>query len=544
MAKKKKKVAAELRRWLLAALAVALSVLMVWLLVLPTDHPYYAVANTIMEIVAYVFLIGLILVVAGFAIYYIFFYTSTSAAHALATVDDILETFKNRLLLLVTLVGIGAVWYLSIDPRWFVDDLKELFPNMNFRLPAGGDLFGYYTAQLSLTFISISVMGVLSDNGVLIYWINASEERLIKPTFTSFAAYTYYSIGATIGAGVAVFAGLAPTFFAFFVVNILVLILLTSSMIDVYFGKEKTKKKLRDRLIKDFYYFRKKQEGTPLTVYQQTRAKNYEDAIRGLRQSIYHAQAASDLTLLNDIYDLYFHTLCVFSSNPGIQVPQVILATLTDQTFPTFYTTLDKFVRDMPRLKKGTPVLFREDMFNMFYAWNMDEDLWVSLCKSPYFAQWIHRQEITAGWAPMELLFVVKRRLVQLYNDMVTEEAADQRALQLLTKEEPWNTADFLLSMDDDGKVTLESTGEEIPFDRVKTVFEASFHNLVLEHSLTSGLVQTLLRLLRREDTAEWMAARMSEGFPLLQLLASYAKDLDLDAEEKALLRKHFPPRK
>lgn len=535
MAKKKKKVAAGLRRWLLAALAVALSVLMVWLLVLPTDHPYYAVTNTIIEIVAYVFLIGLILVVAGFAIYYIFFYTSTSAAHALATVDDILETFKNRLLLLVTLVGIGAVWYLSIDPRWFVDDLKELFPNMNFRLPAGGDLFGYYTAQLSLTFISISVMGVLSDNGVLIYWINASEERLIKPTFTSFAAYTYYSIGATIGAGVAVFAGLAPTFFAFFVVNILVLILLTSSMIDVYFGKEKTKKKLRDRLIKDLYYFRKKRDGKPLTVYQQTRAKNYEDAIRGLCQNTYHAQAVSDLSLLSDIYELYFTSTASFFFKPGPQVPKTIVATLSDQNFHTFYAHLDKFVRDMPRQKKGTPVLFREDMFSVFYVWCMDEDLWAALCRNRYLAQWIQQQELTSedGWALMELLFVIKRRLVQLYNDMVTEHAEDGG----------WDTGDFLLTMDEEGRVTLKATGEEVSFDSVKTVFEASFGDLVVERSLAANLIRTLLQLLRREEAVEGITEHMQD-LPIMALFAASADTMGLNEEESALLCKHFPPRK
>ena len=303
-------------------------------------------------------------------------------------------------------------------------------------------------------------------------------------------------------------------------------------MIDVYFGKEKTKKNLRERLIRDKYYFRKKRSGKPLTIYQQTRAKDYEKAIRGLCQNIYHAQAVSDLTLLNDIYELYFTVTTAFYSKPGPQVPHTIVATLSDQTFPTFYANLDSFVRDMPRQKRGTPVLFREDVLTIDYYWDMDKDLWAALCQSHYLTQWIDRQNTSTedGWALMEWLFVIKRRLVQLYNDMVTERAEAMN----------WDPADYLLAMDEEGAVTLQASDACPTLAQAEAVFTAGFGDLVVERSFAANLVRTLLQLLRREEAAEGIAEHMKD-LPIMGLLTASSDTMGLSKEDRLLLVHYFP---
>jgi len=478
--------------------------------------------------------IGITALVAGLAYvgYQLFLRTSTSTEHTATTLDHLLGDLKNQIIFCVTLFGMVGIWSIAENPQWLVGLVEECFPGLTFRLPGSEDLFGYYTAQLSLTFISISVMSVLSDGSVLIYWVNASEDRLIKPTFTSFAAYTYYSIGATVGSGLAVFAGHAPLFFSFFIADIIILILLTVSIIDVYFGKEKTKKKLRKNLVTDQYYYEKKCKGKPLTIYQQTCAKHYEEAMRGLRQNIYHAQAVSDLTLLSDIYELYFLSTTAFYSKPGTQVAQAIVSTLSDQTFPTFLANLGDFVRDIPRQKKGTPLLFRDDILTVDYYWCMDKALWAALARSGYFVQWIRKQDLTTedGWELMELLFLIKRRLMQLHNDMVTRYA----------KEAGWDTDELLLDMDPEGKVTLEKTGEPITRRQMEKVFTAAFGELVVEAGFTTNLVRTLLQLLRCEGAAEGIEDHMKD-FPIMRLFAAHAETLGLNSEDISLLRLHFP---
>lgn len=532
MRKEKKKKSVWLKTLPMILITVILWAIMIWAIVIPEDNPDYNVLNAVMEVFTYVVIVVILAAAVGFAAYQLFIHTSKATYRVINTLDEFLGDYKVPLLLMVTLMGMSAVQYLSENPRWLMSGLAEAFPDMAFRLPDTEDLFGYYTAQLSLTFISISVMGVLSDGSVLIYWVNASEDRLIKPTFTSFAAYTYYSIGATVGAGLAVFAGRAPMFYGFFIANIVVLILLTVSMIDVYFGKERTKKKLRKRLIRDEQCHKKKLRNKALTVYQQTRAKHYEEAIRGLCQNIYHAQAVSNLSLLSDIYELYFTTTTAFYSKPGPQVPQAIVATLSDQTFPTFYANLDNFVRDIPRQRMGLPRACQDDVLLMDYSWSMDKDLWAALARNRYLAQWVEMRDLTTedGWELMELLFVIKRRLMQLHNDMVQRYAAEQ----------DWDEDDFLLAMDHEGNVVLEETNEKIPFERVKQVFEAAYGDLMVESGFAAHLVRTMLHLLRREEAAEGVAEHMKD-FPIMGLFTANAGMLGLNKEETLLLTYHFP---
>ncbi|MBR4863162.1 MAG: hypothetical protein IKU07_01195, partial [Oscillospiraceae bacterium] len=101
----------------------------------------------------------------------------------------------------------SAVWKIAVLVA-AVAGLGLWIPGMwGITLPAlqiPGELFGHYVGQLSLTFITISVMSVLSEKSVVVYWENIAEAKLIKPLFGSFASYTLYSIAATVGAGISV----------------------------------------------------------------------------------------------------------------------------------------------------------------------------------------------------------------------------------------------------------------------------------------------------------------------------------------------------
>ena len=109
-------------------------------------------------------------------------------------------------------------------------------------------LWSLLSAQLSLTFISISVLSILSDKDHVIYWKDLVEERLLSPRFCCFAAFTYYSETAAVISCIAVFGNCSSLFFFSFVVNLIVLILLTDSILDVYFSKEKHCRKMKKEL--------------------------------------------------------------------------------------------------------------------------------------------------------------------------------------------------------------------------------------------------------------------------------------------------------
>lgn len=92
-----------------------------------------------------------------------------------------------------------------------------------------------YLSQLSFTFITISVMSVLSDSSNIIYWENIVERKLIQPKWSCFYAYTTYSFATVLFGGIAGIMGLSLLFMMLFILDILTLMALTFSMIDVYF---------------------------------------------------------------------------------------------------------------------------------------------------------------------------------------------------------------------------------------------------------------------------------------------------------------------
>lgn len=95
-----------------------------------------------------------------------------------------------------------------------------------------------YLSQLSFTFITISVMSVLSDSSVVIYWENIVKKKLIEPVWSCFFSYTTYSFSTVLFGGIAALLGLPLLFLLFFILDIFVLMALTYSMIDVYFRHE------------------------------------------------------------------------------------------------------------------------------------------------------------------------------------------------------------------------------------------------------------------------------------------------------------------
>lgn len=92
-----------------------------------------------------------------------------------------------------------------------------------------------YLSQLSFTFITISVMSVLSDSSNIIYWENIVDRKLIQPKWNCFYAYTTYSFSTVIFGGIAGLFGLHFLFMALFALDVCILMALTFSMIDVYF---------------------------------------------------------------------------------------------------------------------------------------------------------------------------------------------------------------------------------------------------------------------------------------------------------------------
>lgn len=111
------------------------------------------------------------------------------------------------------------------------------FPNFNE--------FDLLLAQISNTFIVLSLTSVLSTSMGTIYWVDIKEEKLVSPVLTCFYALTVYLLTSmVISACAYVFRDNCGSCISF-LMSVLCLIILTYSMIDAYFNRERLKKKYR-----------------------------------------------------------------------------------------------------------------------------------------------------------------------------------------------------------------------------------------------------------------------------------------------------------
>lgn len=162
----------------------------------------------------------------------------------------------NKREILIFLLAFGI--FLTVSSLWLFTGFSGLVsaPLLSFELHVKAlfgeevinNIWALLAAQLSLTFISISVLSILSDKDHVIYWKDLVEQRLLSPRFCCFAAYTYYSITAAIISCVAVLFTCTVLFLFAFALNLVVLILLTDSILDVYFSKEKHCKQMENEL--------------------------------------------------------------------------------------------------------------------------------------------------------------------------------------------------------------------------------------------------------------------------------------------------------
>lgn len=394
----------------------------------------------------------------------------------------------------------------------------------------GADLFTYYTAQLSITFISISVLSVLSDKSVIIYWANVSEDRLIKPTFNCFAAYTYYSIGAAIGSGLGIVLGNGLVFAAFFAANTLVMIALTASMVDVYYGRDVKIKKLRSELSRD-YYAGKKDEAKPNNEeYAPVFGVKYREKMLGLRQHLYNCYESNDLANLKEMYELYGACPDLFYSKEGETAVKTIVETVDKKTLSIFVSsllrglniTLYKAEVEAINLRRYWSYRRRElekkrsSNWKYEYAIYIDKPLWKALSNGQ-LANILRAAEdgrmIRDEKALRDLLLLVKNRIAIIYN---------YEALKKQDEQKGFKASGYLVDTSRVQSIVPRHRGAEsksrIEIEKIEEIFE-KYKNYSLDGCEYRELLDHLLKITQEILTASPELEDELRDFPYDKIL-------------------------
>ena len=422
--------------------------------------------------------------------------------------ENVFDRRKKASILLATVTGCLLV--ISCCYASFSAGISEA---VNARF-AQADLFDYYTAQLSLTFISISVMSVLSDKSVIIYWANVSEDRLIRPTFYCFAAYTYYSIGATVGAGLGVFLDNAALFVAFFAADVIVMILLTISMIDVYYGRDTKKKALAKTLV-------------PFTDQAV-----YENKILALEHNLLKAADDKDIVFLREVYELCVEHPGKFATPIGQEAMGMMVSTLNAQTTGPFLRALDhRICEDLMRFP------LKKDNLVRGYTAVYDSDLWTAL-NSEHAAAFLEQVCLTdEGYAsPNSLLFakILMHRLTLNYNACAAMMIANR--LRNGADVDPalyFVTCNFVNTVYE----PVTADGAPLPKARFCEVMDFAKQSNGYDTALYAQMVRLMDRVLKNGH--HWFHDRQFAALPFVEQWVNDAPHL-YDRQALARLKVHF----
>ena len=124
---------------------------------------------------------------------------------------------------------------LVLKALFLIPALKQISGMFSFQFEAiANDVI---SSQITLSFLIITVLSVLSENSVLLLWENRIEEALIRPIMGSFLDFTVYSFGTIICSFIFYVRKDVKALLYFFVLNITVLTILTFKMLLVYYGR-------------------------------------------------------------------------------------------------------------------------------------------------------------------------------------------------------------------------------------------------------------------------------------------------------------------
>ncbi len=461
------------------------------------------------------------------------------------------EQNKKKVLTLTTIIGAVVIGELFLFPYFFDITLPKVF-SLN-------DMTEYYAAILSLTFISISVMGVLSDKTVVIYWENVAESKLIKPVFFSFAAYTFYSVGAAICSGICLLLGASVAFLTFGAINIVTIIALTFTMVDVYYDREGKKAKLTKELqedAEDYFWdyedkhisdknneekeahYTNKETGKGYTNQEikdkQVGSNRYKEKMMLLRQNIRCAKDGHNLTYLQEVYDLYRKNIYYFNTLEGVRIAKMLFTDCTDENWPLVIKCITESVEERVEKQERTEDLFKEGFNSKNAKWNQDEEMWIALSRTPYLYQLLQPtdKENIDSVEFNEVMLPIVKRLVALYNDMATH-------INLKGKEK----VEYLQATNDYGFIkVITEQGKEPITNQIYEVFSKMFDIMVPIECITTHMMRMICAILKNSRDYERDAIEgIFRYFPIPNWYTPYLDYITEDKCAKAIWEDYFP---
>lgn len=141
-----------------------------------------------------------------------------------------------------------------------------------------------YAAQISSTFIMVTLVSFLSGSGENILWENSVRYSLVNPKVINFISITVALITNTFFSSVAFWLNYAEVYIVFFAFSLVMLTIMTYKMIGAYFARDTLKEKI-------------------IIDYEKMDVTDQKAALDCIRDRSYHYIDEQELTLLEENID-------------------------------------------------------------------------------------------------------------------------------------------------------------------------------------------------------------------------------------------------
>ncbi len=160
-------------------------------------------------------------------------------------------------------VGVFSIWAKKYSNQWIyysiasiivftliglitrIFDFESVWNTMaDVLISRGFSEDNLYVTQISSTFIVVSLVSFLSDNGDDVLWENTIQYSLVYPKIFNFISISVYLIWNLVFSTVVLFANDGAMFFIFFNTDIILLFVMTYKMIGAFFSRDGIKMQL------------------------------------------------------------------------------------------------------------------------------------------------------------------------------------------------------------------------------------------------------------------------------------------------------------
>ena len=325
-----------------------------------------------------------------------------------------MREYKRWSIIIDVICGLGVLFvsflYYATIENVVMGVFAEIVNQMQF-----ADYVSLVLAEFSTTFLIVSLLSMLSVRGQYIYWEEAIDYKIISPAHFNFISMSIYAFLSSLGSLIALFMEKNILIVLFFVLNVLILTVLTFRMTSVFFNKKALLHKFKKKIMKEAKKYIEKQDEKVFDSIKEKMNSLYENTYKLTGEKNYKEVIHTDLELIvsllvqlgdeanEKLAKLYFSTmsrLFILCKD----APNYFLSLIQEKYRPFEESDLPDYVHTMIEnaLYNFFEVVMRENQYRVAYKYWITK-IYVSL-KEKY---WNYNLQAWVGGLAQKVLLLV-----------------------------------------------------------------------------------------------------------------------------------------